>query len=74
MDIEKLIAREAPKKNKHDMIYRLALRKQYLIHKNITATQLKIRQSLASSLYIKNGATHENVARCVVIYELLMEK
>ena len=71
MNIDKLIKREAPGTDQHDISYRQALLKVYVRIKNSSKEQLIEYQKLARYRYAKEGATHQNTARCIVIYELL---
>ena len=74
MDIDKLIQREAPNTDQHDIAYAKKLKAAYNTHKTFPIKKLLIHQKTAAAIFMERGATHQNTARCVIIYELLKEK
>jgi len=73
MDIEKLIKRDAYKDNEHDKAYAKAIRSIYELIKNNSKDELLFYQKYARDAYARNSNTHENTARCMVVYELLKQ-
>lgn len=73
MDIQKYIKQEAPNNDKHDKAYAKALKIAYDINHKSSKQELIEYQKLARAMYARNGATHQNTARCMIVYELLKE-
>lgn len=73
MNIDKLIKRIASGTNEHDMTYAKALRVVYELIKNNSKDELIFYQKFARDVYAKDGNTHNNTARCMIIYELLKQ-
>jgi hypothetical protein len=73
MDIRKLIKRDAYRDTEHDKAYAKAIRSIYELIKNNSKDELIFYQKYARDAYARNGSTHNNTARCVVIYEILKE-
>lgn len=76
VNIDTLIEKEAPEhtlehNNPHDFAYAAALRRWYVLFRYCDKDQLEYMQSVAHLGYKMEGATHDNVAKLVVIKELL---
>ena len=76
MDIESLIKKEAPNAltQKHDATYATWLDYYYSIYKHLDVIRLNALHQYAKELYARDGNEHMNVARCIILKNLLDEK
>lgn len=76
-DLQKLIKREAPNAGKkgdtHDTSYATALETSWAKFNGLSRVELNKLLNESRERYRLLGATHANVADCLVLYELIEE-
>ena len=80
MDLDKLIEKSCRHRNEdnelgvHDRAYERALRDAYIMYGHIdNLNRLKLYQQMARENFRYEGSTHRNVAKCIILQEMINE-